>query len=43
MDEALIIRFGCELLEEPKIGDEIYELVRTYYGGNGLNGLIATS
>ena len=29
MDEALIIRFGCELLEAPKIGDETYKEVRT--------------
>lgn len=40
-DEALIIRFGHELLEAPKIGDETYEAVRARYGENGLMELTA--
>jgi 4-carboxymuconolactone decarboxylase len=40
-DEAMIIRFGRELLESPKVSDEIYETVRARYGENGLLELTA--
>lgn len=35
-DEAMIIQFGRELLESPKVSDEIYETVRARYGEKGL-------
>lgn len=40
-DEALIIQFGRELLEAPKVSDETYEAVRARYGENGLMELTA--
>jgi len=40
-DEAMIIRFGRELLESTKVSDEIYETVRARYGENGLLELTA--
>ncbi len=40
-DEALIIQFGRELLEAPKVSDETYEAVRSRYGENGLMELTA--
>ncbi len=40
-DEALIIRFARELLEAPKVGDEIFEAVRTRWGEAGLLELTA--
>ncbi len=40
-DEALIIRFGRELLESPKVSDEAYEAVRARYGEKGLLELTA--
>jgi 4-carboxymuconolactone decarboxylase len=41
-DEALIIRFGRELLEQPAISDETFEAVRARYGERGLLELVAT-
>jgi 4-carboxymuconolactone decarboxylase len=40
-DEALIIRFGRELLETPQISDETFDAVRARYGENGLLELTA--
>ncbi len=40
-DEALIIRFGRELLEEPCVSDETFEQVRARYGEKGLLELTA--
>ncbi len=40
-DEALIIRFGRELLESPRVGDDIFATVRERYGENGLMELTA--
>lgn len=40
-DEALIIRFGRELLEELKVSDDTYQAVRSRYGENGLMELTA--
>lgn len=40
-DEALIIRFGRELLEAPAVSDETFEAVRSRYGENGLLELTA--
>ena len=41
-DEALIIRFGRELLEDLKVTDATYEAVKQRYGVNGLMELTAT-
>ena len=40
-DEALIIRFGRELLEAPAIADETFNAVRNRYGERGLMELVA--
>jgi len=40
-DEALIIRFGRELLEAPRGGDDTFEAVRARFGENGLMELTA--
>jgi len=40
-DEALIIRFGRELLESPKVSDETFTAVRARYGEKGLLELTA--
>ena len=40
-DEALIIRFGRELLEEPAVSDETFNAVRARYGERGLMELVA--
>lgn len=40
-DEALIIRFGRELLEAPKVSDATFEAVRARYGEKGLFELTA--
>jgi 4-carboxymuconolactone decarboxylase len=40
-DEALIIRFGRELLEAPAVRDETFAAVRTRYGEKGLLELTA--
>ena len=40
-DEALIIRFGRELLEAPKVTDETFHAVRARYGEKGLLELTA--
>jgi 4-carboxymuconolactone decarboxylase len=40
-DEALIIRFGRELLEQTAIADETFEAVRARYGERGLMELVA--
>jgi 4-carboxymuconolactone decarboxylase len=40
-DEALIIRFGRELLETPAVSDETFNAVRARYGEKGLMELIA--
>jgi 4-carboxymuconolactone decarboxylase len=40
-DEALIIRFGRELLEVRKVGDETFNAVRSRWGENGLLELTA--
>ena len=40
-DEALIIRFGRELLESPKVSDETFDAVRSRYGEKGLLELTA--
>lgn len=40
-DEALIIRFGRELLEAPRIGDDTFDAVRARYGEQGLLELTA--
>lgn len=40
-DEALIIRFGRELLESPEVRDETFEAVRARYGEQGLMELTA--
>jgi 4-carboxymuconolactone decarboxylase len=40
-DEALIIRYGRELLEERKVSDETFEAVRARYGEKGLMELTA--
>lgn len=40
-DEALIIRFGRELLEQPRISDDTYEAVKARYGERGLMELVA--
>ncbi len=40
-DEALIIRFGRELLEAPQVSDETFSAVRQRYGEKGLLELTA--
>jgi 4-carboxymuconolactone decarboxylase len=40
-DEALIIRFGRELLEQPAISDDTFDAVRERYGVKGLMELVA--
>ena len=40
-DEALIIRFGRELLESPKVSDATFNAVRARYGAQGLLELTA--
>jgi 4-carboxymuconolactone decarboxylase len=40
-DEALIIRFGRELLEAPQVSDETFHAVRARYGERGLLELTA--
>jgi 4-carboxymuconolactone decarboxylase len=40
-DEALIIRFGRELLEQPKVSDSTFDAVRARYGERGLMELVA--
>jgi 4-carboxymuconolactone decarboxylase len=40
-DEALIIRFGRELLQAPRVGDETFLAVRERYGEKGLLELTA--
>ncbi len=40
-DEALIIRFGRELLEQPAIADATFDAVRARYGERGLMDLVA--
>src|SRR5919202_1601275 len=40
-DEALIIRFGRELLESPQVNDDTFNAVRARYGERGLLELTA--
>lgn len=40
-DEALIVGFGRELLEAPRVSDETFAAVRARYGENGLMELTA--
>jgi 4-carboxymuconolactone decarboxylase len=40
-DEALIIRFGRELLEQPAVSDATFDAVRARYGERGLMELVA--
>src|SRR5215831_14616789 len=40
-DEALIIRFGRELLEAPQVSDETFQAVQARYGERGLLELTA--
>ena len=40
-DEALIIRFGRELLESPQVSDDTFHAVRARYGDKGLLELTA--
>lgn len=40
-DEALIIRFGRELLEAPLVSDDTFDAVQTRYGNKGLLQLTA--
>src|SRR6266540_1688551 len=40
-DEALIIRFGRELLESPQVSDDTFNAVRARYGEKGLLELTA--
>ncbi len=40
-DEALIIRFGRELLESPRVSDDTFNAVRARYGEKGLLELTA--
>jgi 4-carboxymuconolactone decarboxylase len=40
-DEALIIRFGRELLESPQVSDDTFNAVRARYGEQGLLDLTA--
>jgi 4-carboxymuconolactone decarboxylase len=40
-DEALIIRFGRELLEAPQVSDDTFTAVRARYGERGLLELTA--
>jgi len=40
-DEALIVRFGRELLESPHVSDETFQAVRARYGEKGLLELTA--
>jgi 4-carboxymuconolactone decarboxylase len=40
-DEALIIRFGRELLESPQVSDDTFNTVRARYGERGLMELTA--
>jgi 4-carboxymuconolactone decarboxylase len=40
-DEALIIRFGRELLESPQVSDDTFNAVRARYGERGLMELTA--
>ena len=40
-DEALIIRFGRELLEQPRVSDDAFNAVRTRWGEKGLMELTA--
>jgi len=40
-DEALIVGFGRELLESPKVSDATFEAVRARYGEKGLMELTA--
>jgi len=41
VDEALIIRFGRELLESPQVSDDTFNRVRARYGEKGLLELTA--
>jgi 4-carboxymuconolactone decarboxylase len=40
-DEALIVRFGRELLEQPRVSDDTFNAVRARYGEKGLMELVA--
>src|SRR5215471_3766348 len=40
-DEALIIRFGRELLDEPRVSDDTFNAVRTRWGEQGVMELAA--
>ena len=40
-DEALIIRFGRELLEQPAVSDDTFNAVRARFGERGLMDLVA--
>ena len=40
-DEALIVRFGRELLEQPAVSDDTFNAVRARYGERGLMELVA--
>jgi 4-carboxymuconolactone decarboxylase len=40
-DEALIVRFGRELLEQPQVADETFGAVRARYGEKGMMELLA--
>ncbi len=40
-DEALIIQFGRELLEQPAISNETFDAIRARYGERGLMELVA--
>ena len=40
-DEALIIRFGRELLEQPAVSDATFDAVRARYGERGLMDIVA--
>jgi 4-carboxymuconolactone decarboxylase len=40
-DEALIIRFGRELLEAPKVSDDTFDAVQARYGNDGMLELTA--
>lgn len=41
LDEALIIRLGRELLEQPAVSVEVFDAVRARYGERGLMELVA--
>ena len=40
-DEAMIIRFGRELLEQPRVSDDTFDAVRARWGERGLMELTA--